>query len=72
MKRDFEISIVLSGRNVPGQSGGPVLSRDGLVVGIVDEEKLLTTTDQETGRSTAIPAYLLRDLEGASDRSIEE
>jgi transposase len=62
-RSDDERSVILNARNIPGHSGGPVLSTDGLVVGIVEAENIFTEVGAVTARFTATPAYRLREVE---------
>ncbi len=61
--RDQRDSIVLSSTTLPGSSGGPVLSRQGRAVGVVDQENI----GERLGHApilafTATPAFYLTDL----------
>lgn len=62
-RSESEKSIVLSARNIPGHSGGPVLSEDGLVVGVVDQESMLTEVGAVTSRFSATPVVRLREVQ---------
>ncbi len=64
--RDFRgdrESLVLSSATLPGSSGGPVLSRRGHAVGVVEQENMAERLGERPFHSfTATPAFYLRQL----------
>jgi len=61
-----KLSLIIPRLAAPGCSGGPVVSRAGLVVGVVSRDNILDRVHppQFTTYISATPASYLRDLPG--------
>jgi hypothetical protein len=56
-------ALVLSSATLPGSSGGPVLSRRGRAIGVVEQENMSEREGEPLSHSfTATPAWYLTEL----------